>query len=232
MRKIFFSLVLALSSVAFMVSCSNDDPDYHTIKLNLESSNDFPVTYWADMSHDSLIINSTDTWEANTNCDWIRFRETASTTKTKRLTYVYGKIYLCKECITINPNTTGADRSTSLQVKANGKQTTLLVVQHPYHNITEPAKNLSGTGDAFSIKLKANETIGNLKFTIYRNASITTEDTWITVPEGVFVGDKKGAEFNDNITVQPNTTGQERRGKITLKSDNGAATDIVVIQEA
>lgn len=232
MKKHFFALAMVLSVVAFMTGCSNDDPDYHTVRVDVESTDAYPVVYWADMSSDSLIINSTDTWEANTNCDWIRFRETASPTKTKRLTYIYGKIYLCKECIVLNPNTTGADRRTSLQVTANNKQISMQIIQHPYHNITVPAKNLTGTGDAFAIKLKANEINGNLKFTIYRNASITTEDTWITVPEGVYVGNKEGAEFKDNITVQPNTTGQERRGKITLKSDNGAATDIVVVQEA
>ncbi|MGN1214224.1 MAG: hypothetical protein ACI4TR_04945, partial [Bacteroidaceae bacterium] len=191
----------------------------------------YPVAYYADQKSDSLEIYTTDSWETNTNCNWMVFKETASAIASGEVKYVYGIEYLFTRCMWFGANTTGSDRETVVTAKANKKQVSLVVRQCYHLNVTNPQKAASGLVNSeydFSKTLNANETSSPLAFTLYADATLKTETPWIGVSNETF----KAGDNSTEITLQTNNTGEKRTGKVTLKSETGASTDIYIIQKA
>lgn len=231
-KRLAIALAALPCLLALMAGCSNDDPDVHTLNIRAVSSDSNPIAYYADQTADSIEVVSTDTWQANTNCDWIKFRQSSSATIGYTIKYVYGQALSQKERVVIAANTTGEDRTTTVTVDANNKKVGLVVKQFGHLNVTTPAKSQTVNTSQFIMRLKAAATTAKVAFRIYANAQLTTADSWITVPDDVFEASSKGAEHETTISLAANTTGAERTGKITLKSTTGATTDIKVVQSA
>ena len=140
MKKIVSILAVLMGTFAFFASCS-DDPDSHTIGVRSVTSNSNLVSYYADQTHDSVNVVSTDSWVANTNCDWINFKQTARPTINYHINYVYGQALTKSECIVINPNTTGQDRTTAIIVEANNRTVALQVKQLGYNDAILTTEN-------------------------------------------------------------------------------------------
>ena len=233
MKKLFSVLFAVLAVTMFVASCSKDDPDYHTLRVNSYLAKTYPVQYYADQTHDSLFVVSTDSWESDTKCDWIRFRQTALSSISYKFRYQYGVALSKSELIVINANATGADRSTQITTSANGKQVVLSVVQHPYLNITNPQLNLVDKTKLFSKTLAKATLSTELAFTLYNDARLSTEDSWITLPSQTYYqGDFSGKSYTVTIQLEANTTGAQRNGKVTLTSETGVATVIEIVQNA
>ena len=198
MKKIVSILAVLMGAFAFFASCS-DDPDSHTIGVRSVTSNSNLVSYYADQAHDSVNVVSTDSWVANTNCDWIKFKQTASQTINYRINYVYGTALTKSECIVINPNTTGQDRTTAITVEANNRTVSLQVKQLGHLNITKPAKNMTGGTDLFAMKLQRGAGAVKIAFTVYHDATLTTETSWLHVSDNVFNGTRFGQQFEATI---------------------------------
>lgn len=230
MKKLPLFLALTLCASVFLAGCSKDDPDMHTLNIRAVSSDSNPIGYYADQTSDSVEVVSTDSWNANTNCDWIKFRQTALSTVGYKFAYVYGQALSKKERIVLDANTTGEDRMTTINVEANGKKVGLVVKQLGHLNVTEPAKSQTVNTPLFVMRLNGGAASAKVAFTVYDRTRITTEDTWITVSGDVFEGTCKGVAFETSVSLASNTTGVERTGKVTLVSATGAKTDIEVVQ--
>lgn len=230
MKKKFGILTLFVGLLMFVAGCSSDDPDFHTLRLDAQSVDKYPVTYYADQKSDSLEIHTTDSWEVNTNCDWMVFKETASAIASGEVKYIYGTEYLVTRCMWFGANTTGSDRETFITAKANKQQVSLVVRQYYHLNITIPQKASTGLNNEydFSQSLAANATSSKLAFTLYADATLKTETPWISVSDETF----KAGDNSTEITLQVNNTGEKRTGKVTLKSETGASTDIYITQKA
>ena len=229
MKKIVSILALLMGAFAFFASCS-DDPDSHTIGVRSVTSNSNLVSYYADQTHDSVNVVSTDSWVANTNCDWINFKQTARPTINYHINYVYGQALTKSECIVINPNTTGQDRTTAITVEANNRTVALQVKQLGNLNITKPARNMTGGTDLFVTKLQRGAGAVKIAFTVYNDAILTTENSWLHVLDNDFAGTRFGQQFEATINYDANATGAERRGAVKLVSVTGATTEIAVVQ--
>ncbi len=232
MKKLSLALAVMPCLFALLASCSNDDNEFHTLNIRAVSSDSNPIGYYADQTNDSLEVVSSDSWQANTNCDWIKFNTSSLSTINYNITYVYGQALRRKERITLSANTTGADRETSISVEANKKTVRLIVKQLGYLNVTQPAKSQAVNTSPFLVRLNSSDVSTKIAFTVYAATSITTTNSWITVPNETYVGTKDGVAFEANISLTPNTTGTSRTGKVTLVSTTGASTDIEIIQGA
>ncbi len=231
MRKSFFHTLLLLGCMFALSSCDDDDPDYHVVGVTSTTVTTSPVMYYADQQSDSLKITTTDSWTADTDCDWITFRQTGSSTHSGTAEYSYGNVYTFTEAITILPNTTGETRYTTVKVSANDRTIGLYLTQADYLNITNPAKSatglLSSDGD-FVKSVEGSDTETPIGFYLYATATLQTSTSWITVP-----GDTYGLGSNTaTLTLQSNTTGSERTGTVTVVSSSGPTTNITIKQAA
>lgn len=233
MKKLFSVLFAVACVVAMTSSCSKGKSNIHTLQMTSSFVQSYPVVYYADQTTDSIVVTSTDAWTTDTNCSWIVFRQTGISSVKYHFNYSSGVALKKSDCVIFSANTTGAARSTNITTVANGKTVALPVTQQPYLNILNPAKSLTGAADLFSMSLANNAPSADLVFVIYNDATLATEDSWITLPsENYFKGEVTGKQHTATIQLAPNSTNQERRGKVTLKSETGAATDIIIIQKA
>lgn len=231
MKHLLGILALAIGVTFFTASCDSDNPDYHALRIEVQSTTDYPVVYYADQTADSLVLFSTDSWKADTKCDWIKFKETSTSYASGLLNYKYGVEYRNTRALAISVNTTGEDRSTIVSIEANKHSIGMQVYQRGHLNITNPIKSAGLITDEhdFQKRLGAGDPTATIAFTLYQGtATISTQDSWIDVSSETF-------EKGDNetiLTLQVNKTGTKRTGKVTIKSTTGVNSDIYIIQEA
>lgn len=231
MKHLLSILALATGVTFFTTSCDSDDPEYHTLRIGVQATTDYPVVYYADQTADSLVLFSTDSWKADTKCDWIKFKETSTSKASGLLNYKYGVEYRNTRALTISINTTGEDRNTTVLVEANKHTAGMQIYQRGHLNITDPLKSAGLTTEEYDFykKLGAGDPTTTIAFTLYSGtATITTQDSWIGVSNETF---EKGNN-ETTLTLQVNQTGTKRTGKVTIKSTTGVNSDIYIIQEA
>lgn len=230
--KRFLNLVLcATLAMGLASSCSSEDPDYHTIGISSTTVKTIPVRYYADQLTDTLLILSTDTWQANTNASWMTFAKTNSAKCSGEVTYSYGAQFTFKETVKLQANQ-GADfRETDVNVSANGKTIVLKVSQSNRLNVTDPMVTPEGGNPMdvgrFVKTVDKNATATTIGFRVFNSAELTTTADWITLSQTEFAADT----HTTNLTMQPNTTGTTREGVVSLKSSTGVVTDIIIRQK-
>ena len=69
-----------------------------------------------------------------------------------------------------------------------------------------------------------------IAFTVYNDAILTTENSWLHVPDNDLAGTRFGQQFEATLNYDANATGAERRGAVKLVSVTGATTEIAVVQ--
>lgn len=225
----FFSFLAAV--VLLLSGCGDSEYEYYVLQITSSSSG----IYYADQTVDTLTVVGTQDWTLTLVDDWLSLSESGTTgSYSAEGSYYYNYLPLY-----IEPNTEGATRDGTIKLSAD-KTATLYVEQYFYHNISRPARILvSNSSDIYADILNDDEsqrefilsvagtaTSDYLTFTLYGDATLTTQDTWIepqdtTLSAGSYT---MALSFGTNYEAT-------RKATYTLTSSNGAQTTIYVYQQ-
>jgi len=209
MKKITLLMCAVLCTMLTMNSCSESDPNYHTLGITSRLTDGPIVGLYADQTDDTLMLRSTDPWVADTQCSW--------------------KVFL--RPVSIEPNTTDAVRRTAVLLKANGHTISLLYLQLNHLNVVEPAVVYTDAstyvGASFSKKVGAAAQTTTVSAVLYADATISSDQEWLAIEQTSLA---KG-DNTVTLTIGQNTTGAERKANVTLLSSTGAKTTVTIVQE-
>ena len=226
MKKLFLGLLITALA---LTSCDNGS-DYSYEELGIYPVVEGPYVVYPDQEVDSFTLVSSRSWKATVEGEWIildpaySYRQTAS----QEIKTLVCPIYF-------NTNTTGDVRIGYLKVDGNKRRVGRMYMQTYWLNITLPQVTFaSGTttedykGANFQLNATKDEVTKNIEFNIYaEQATLTTEADWVTLPQNKFESGNHKLE----ITLEPNTTGAERKAVLRLSTSNGISTDIVLTQK-
>ena len=229
MKKIF-SLTAAVACAVLLSGCNDKDSDYHSFGLTSSISNEGIVMVYSDQPGDVLTVQSTDSWKANTGCDWLMFTESGSSTAERHIDYAYGSAETAMLPLTFAANNTGSVRVAAIRFTANGREAGIQYVQLYFMNVTDPAPSYTDAsrfaGATFTKEVEASATSATIAFTLQSAATLASDQNWLTLSETSFAA----GEHEVTLTLDPNTTGADRFANLTLLSSTGAKTMITVKQ--
>lgn len=235
MKKIKHLLLAAVAALG-LASCNEGTNEYHlTTFLPINSGG--LVTY-ADQSLDSIHVQSYDTWTLSNTTDWVDVKVKTTTEQTNQIKVdiPQGYFAITRLDFHLQPNTTGRQRSTSIQVTSSYAKIGTIgmqLIQQPFLNVNTPAaKKDEQNNITFDLSLqsaKQTETTSSfVVFTVYdASATLTSSADWLT-PETT-QGFTPSVTQKVKISAQPNTTGAARKATLTLTS-KGISTVINVTQ--
>ncbi|MBR1917190.1 MAG: BACON domain-containing protein [Bacteroidaceae bacterium] len=231
MKKITFLMCAVLCTMLTMNSCSESDPNYHTLGITSRLTDGPIVGLYADQTGDTLMLRSTDPWMADTQCSWMLFTQTGTQKDEEKFDYVYGREKVFLRPVSIEPNTTDAVRRTAVLLKANGHTISLLYLQLNHLNVVEPAVVYTDAstyvGASFSKKVGAAAQTTTVSAVLYADATISSDQEWLAIEQTSLA---KG-DNTVTLTIGQNTTGAERKANVTLLSSTGAKTTVTIVQE-
>ena len=230
---------LILGAIAFSAAaCSESTSEFHY--FHVES----PKTLiYADQSTDTLIIQSTDSWEATTEADWI-------TPKTFDFQITPDASMLQKRVMYITPNKSGKINSSYFTIKCDGRTHRRTCIQASWMNVVSPGPkyygpdgdienpneltDFTGVGVRYEMVKAPDETTGEIIFNLYdKKATISTGDSWITLAQtsAEHTQASLSQQFKIEFTLEENQTGADRTGTITITTQNGVTQTISIIQK-
>lgn len=230
---------LILGAIAFSAAaCSESTSEFHY--FHVES----PKTLiYADQSTDTLIIQSTDSWEATTEADWI-------TPKTFDFQITPDASMLQKRVMYITPNKSGKINSSYFTIKCDGRTHRRTCIQASWMNVVSPGPkyygpdgdienpneltDFTGVGVRYEMVKAPDETTGEIIFNLYdKKATISTGDSWITLAQtsAEHTQVSLSQQFKIEFTLEENQTGADRTGTITITTQNGVTQTISIIQK-
>ena len=208
MKKITLLMCVVLCTMLTMNSCSESDPNYHTLGITSRLTDGPIVGLYADQTGDTLMLRSTDPWVAD-----------------------YGSEKVFLRPVSIEPNATDAVRRTAVLLKANGHTISLLYLQLNHLNVVEPAVVYTDAstyvGASFSKKVGAAAQTTTVSAVLYADATISSDQEWLAIEQTSLA---KG-DNTVTLTIGQNTTGAERKANVTLLSSTGAKTTVTIVQE-
>lgn len=236
--KITKTLIIGTAAL-LATSCSKSEFEYHHFYIYSPQT-----IIYADQYTDTLIVESTDSWEASTEADWI---------SPKMFSYEVGpdlSLYQ-KKAITITPNTTGAIKPSYFTFDSNGRSYRRQCVQTSWLNIISPSPifygpdgdidspneiiDYTGVNVRFEESKSSTAASGSIILDLYANsATVSTNAEWITLPQTTLTRTEGGMcqRFNIDYNLETNNTGVDRTGTITITSDNGVSTSVTITQHA
>lgn len=230
MKKIF-SLTAAFAVALGLGSCSSDEDTFHYFGIDSDLGSGVVQYVYADQSGDTIRVRTTDSFDASTDASWLRFAENGSSTLSKNVKYVYGGIESIKVPVVFDVNNSSERRVTAVDFVANGHRSTMVYVQLYYHRILTPAPTFTNEdlreGAVFSKVVESSTTTDSIAFTLYDNATLSSSDEWLSVPEQSYAAGTHTVYFN----MEPNNTLTDRTAHITLRSANGAKSVINITQK-
>ena len=231
MKKITLLMCAVICTMLTMNSCSESDPNYHTLGITSRLTDGPIVGLYADQTDDTLMLRSTDPWVADTQCSWMLFTQTGTQKDEEKFDYVYGSEKVFLRPVSIEPNTTDAVRRTAVLLKANGHTISLLYLQLNHLNVVEPAVVYTDAstyvGASFSKKVGAAAQTTTVRAVLYADATISSDQEWLAIEQTSLA---KG-DNTVTLTIGQNTTGAERKANVTLLSSTGAKTTVTIVQE-
>lgn len=232
MKKIFFTALAVVAGVLTLNSCLGENTN--EIHETYFYPNDTKIKeMYADQTSDSIYVLSTDSWTGQVtgaNSSWMTFTPTQAEVK-------QGYMLAQRLDMTFTPNTTGKVRVAGITLSVGTSsygslykqvcQTHWLNIVRPFPYTSENT-SLQDTQVTFQQTLKGKETEAPLTFTVYSDATLTTDVDWITLPaESNAI---KPAKYDWKLPVAPNQTSSDRIGHVTLTS-NGVSSIVTYIQE-
>ena len=231
---------LILGAIAFSAAaCSESTSEFHY--FHVES----PKTLiYADQNTDTLIIQSTDSWEATTEADWI-------TPKTFDFQITPDASMLQKRVMYITPNKSGKINSSYFTIKCDGRTHRRTCIQASWMNVVSPGPkyygpdgdienpneltDFTGVGVRYEMVKAPDETTGEIIFNLYdkKKATISTGESWITLAQtsAEHTQGSLSQQFKIELTLEENQTGADRTGTITITTQNGVTQTISIIQK-
>lgn len=233
------SRIIYLSIAAFIATaCSKSESEYHYFNVSSPSS-----VIYADQYTDTLGIESTDSWKANTDASW--FTPTSFSFDIGKESFSHEK-----KPISITPNTSGTVNGNYMTITSDGRTYRKSLIQVYWLNIVRPdpiykgtegeisslqnISNLAELKAEFTMTKNSDDTEDNIIFNLYdRSATLSTPDSWITLGETsvTHTSYSLSQQFKVSFTMETNSTGADRTGTITITTANGAKTDIKIIQK-
>lgn len=220
--------LLPCAIALLLVSCNDSTYETHQTYFYPQAPNG--MVFYADQTQDTIHVISLDSWTASISAtgDWLSVNPTSGTVVNMQNSDT-------RLDVTTKVNDTGKVRIGYILV--NGyDQVGMPVVQNYWHNITQPsAVNTSSTvitdpterKVAFPMSLKATSADTSVVFTVYADAQLASEETWIKPETTSFTPGKHKVK----VSVGNNATGEARTGKLILTS-SGISTPILFNQEA
>lgn len=223
------SLIL-LSAIALTLgSCGDSEFEVHQTFFWPQMPGG--MTFYADQMEDTTHLYSLDSWKATPSTpDWL-------SCSPDYLEVTPGTSLSTTMTISTTVNTTGKVRSGVIQVQSHDA-VGMPVTQYAWHNVLRPEgkipndatrSDLTEMRADFTMELRPTVADTSIVFRTYRaGATLTTDAPWITLrKESTPLSGRDTIPFN----LQPNTTGADRTGTITLSSA-GVSTPIKVVQKA
>ena len=231
MKRITLFLCAGLCAMLMLTSCSESDPSYHTLGITSRIIDGPLVGLYADQMSDTLVLRTTDSWIADTQCNWMTFTQTGTKTDESTFDYVYGTEKLFVRPVSIMPNTTDAVRLTAVKLTANGHSVSLQYLQLYHLNIVDPAAVYTDAsayaGASFTKRVGAAAQTATVTAVLYADATVTSDQDWVAIEQTTL---SKG-DNTVTLAIDQNDTGAERKANVTLLSSTGAKTTVTVIQE-
>lgn len=234
MKKIIFAALAITFSLTTLSSCLKDDgSEYHETAFYPNLPNGVEV--YADQTLDSTYVVSTENWvaelrgQANAEVPWIKMSPAHAEVKP-------GYLLQQRVLFTLEKNETGKARRAYISVTTPdyGEGNILMpITQYPWLNIVSPMPNYS-SGNINDVKisflanLTATEKSAIIRFTVYDNATLSSDADWLVIPEGKtsFVP----GMYSVNFEVTPNSSAEERIAHVTLTS--GGISNVVDYKQA
>ena len=220
-------LLLLCSSIFFLVSCLSD-PETHQLALVTGNS-----LLFADQTEDSVKFYTFDSWQTTPQSDWISIAGDSR----GDIKYDYSKRYLCRVDVSLKPNTTGCTRQGRVLIEsyeyssyAFFTQLGMLDVRHPDYTVKEYfdiSTLLPETVEHVLID-STGSGVDSICFRVYKDWTLTFEDSakpdwidWGTNTSEIIdekkIGGRPGRN-RVNLTLEPNTTENERETTLLLTS--------------
>lgn len=229
--KKFFYLSAIFAFAALLSSCNSDEDSYHMFSVDSDLGKTTYPDVFVDQSIDTLRIHTTDSFEANTNCDWLSFGETNSATISKKVNYAYGSIATFNLAIKFGVNNGDKARITYINFIANGRTTARGYKQWNCHNIFDPMPTFTDpetkTVAVFNKMVESTAPTDSIAFTLYDNATLSSDAEWLSAEQTTFAAGTHVVK----LSIERNPTLAERAAKLTLRSENGGKSIINITQK-
>lgn len=224
-------LLFAVATAAFLFTSCNKESTYHTLGIVYPTQFSSAVIY-ADQKVDSITFQTTDEVRLDPTNNWILIDDSLRHIQVENY---YRLVYVLTLPVRFAANTTGEIRQGEVKVSSTGdndwdQSAYASYTQLPWHKIYRPAPAYSYADyqikDAkFELTDSATQAVDTLRFTTYENWTLT--DAEFAHPASL-----SGKPGNQTVllTIDPNTTAEERTSTIVLES-RGVKTNIFVKQE-
>lgn len=224
-------LLLAVASATILFTSCNKESTYHTLGIVYPTQFSSAVIY-ADQKVDSITFQTTDEVRLDPTNNWILIDDSLRHIQVENY---YRLVYVLTLPVRFAANTTGEIRQGEVKVSSTGdndwdQSAYASYTQLPWHKIQRPApayayEDYQIKGCKFEITDSASQACDTLRFTTYDDWTLT--DAEFAHPTKL--SGKPGYQIV-LLSVDPNTTAEERTSTITLES-RGVKTNIFVKQE-
>lgn len=228
-KPLLFSSLCALTALTVAVSSCDKDTYRHGISVLYPA----PVTVlFADQTEDSVVFTTFDSYAVTSfQNDWLKVLHSEAHPSKARIENNYYNNYICSVYLQAQPNTGDAPRNGYVDIHSFGNDwdetARAMYYQFNWHNISKPAPSYvydeqrNVTNCSFTGLDSATQVVDTLRFYAY--------DKWTLTPhEGSFVKSSlvSGEAGYQTIllSVEPNTSTEERATSMSLLSQNGAKT--------
>lgn len=218
------SHLLILASLLLLGACGNGTGSHFTEIV-------YPASRYrivmADQTSDSLVIASTDSWNLlNDASEWCHYPSEFNYFNNK-----YSNTWLTINVpLTFDVNTTGKVRSALLKVDGGESTNAAYFSQVPFLGISRPMRIVSNDltqQQVYPLELAAESTLDSVAFTVYADWTLVPrKGSWLTLE----VTQGQAGDHVVNLTVVPNTSAEERKDTLLLRS-NGVQDTIFIVQK-
>lgn len=219
---------MAFAALTF-TSCKKDSY-YHTMSVQ------YPVGYkaiYADQIVDSVVFVTTDNFQVSSNVNWVSIKSSDASGEIRN---VYRTVWEVAVPIYFAANTEGKLRTAEITIHTWGNDdwdnsARVAFTQFHWLDIYRPVpeyawKNNMQSDAKFELTDSATQVSDTLKFYVH--------DIWTLTDGSSFAHPQtitgQAGENTVVLSLDANTTGEERKDSIVLSTLNGASTKIKIIQ--
>ncbi len=217
-KMVRFSAALA---VVLFAACNDKDNTFDFAQILYPSG--YGSRLYADQTVDTLIFASTYDWSISVPAEWMHVSEDSMDGTVPDGYYMVEKIR-----VKLDVNNTDTVRTGYIYFHADGNTLPVPYTQYHYLNIERPTRD----NYRFTLQDTARQERDSVTFQTYGNgwtlAFKGEKPEWLHWVDGAYTTGRAG-RYTVIYLLDPNTTKEERRAVLELKS-RGVATDILIRQ--
>lgn len=220
-----YSFIPLLALALGLSACDNNSNGEYNV-LAIAPIDETPHVIYADQTVDSCVIISTNDWTASVTSDWMTLKPEYASAKVEAGGVLYKHI-----AVNYDINKTNAVRYGVLRVNNNKHTVGRQDMQTYWLNITSPTPVFTNketyAGVRFVSNVSSQAQSNRIAFTTYSpTATISTEANWVSLPDSAYAAGSHAI----NAALLANTTGANRTAQLVLKTSNGIADTIQIVQ--